>query len=314
MSLKYTMEFIESLDDPTINGRKVCQLFNGFPNCEATYQTIQEDKGQTDFIKILIKGEQGKKKGGDFPSIGIIGRLGGIGARPSRKGLVSDGDGAIAALVAAKKLAEMNSKGDTLLGDAYITTHICPAAPTEPHKPVEFMGSPVEMATMNRHEVLPEMDAILSVDTTKGNNLFNHKGVAISPTVKSGYILKFNDNLIRLLETTKGNPAVTFAITTQDITPYGNGVFHINSIMQPSTATDAPVVGVAITSGSVIPGSATGASHEIDIAEAAKFCIEAAKEYTDAKIDFYDKKEFSRLVKLYGEFKVLQSFNNEPIN
>src|SRR5699024_1185538 len=162
MSLKYTMEFIESLDDPTINGRKVCQLFNGFPNCEATYQTIQEDKGQTDFIKILIKGEQGKKKGGDFPSIGIIGRLGGIGARPSRKGLVSDGDGAIAALVAAKKLAEMNSKGDTLLGDAYITTNICPAAPTEPHKPVEFMGSPVEMATMNRHDVMTIMYALLT--------------------------------------------------------------------------------------------------------------------------------------------------------
>src|SRR5699024_708326 len=165
MSLKYTMEFIESLDDPTINGRKVCQLFNGFPNCEATYQTIQEDKGQTDFIKILIKGEQGKKKGGDFPSIGIIGRLGGIGARPSRKGLVSDGDGAIAALVAAKKLAEMNSKGDTLLGDAYITTHSCQAAPTEPHNQVEFMGSPGEMATRNIHEALPKRSAIIFLNT-----------------------------------------------------------------------------------------------------------------------------------------------------
>ncbi|MEX0633482.1 DUF1177 domain-containing protein [Serratia ureilytica] len=41
---------------------------------------------------------------------------GGIGARPTRIGLVSDGDGAIAAIAAALKLAEMQRKGDTLPG------------------------------------------------------------------------------------------------------------------------------------------------------------------------------------------------------
>lgn len=89
-------------------------------------------------------------------------------------------------------------------GDVYVTTHICPDAPTRPHEPVDFMDSPVDILTMNRYEVVPEMDAVLSIDTTKGNKVINHRGIAISPTVKSGYILKFNDDLLRIMEMTTG--------------------------------------------------------------------------------------------------------------
>lgn len=38
------------------------------------------------------------------------------------------------------------------------------------------MGSPVDMATVNREEVDGELDAILSIDTTKGNRVINHRG------------------------------------------------------------------------------------------------------------------------------------------
>src|SRR5699024_11212104 len=253
----------------------------------------------------------GKSSGGDAPTLGIVGRLGGIGARPKRIGFVSDGDGAAAAVATALKLQSMSVRGDRLEGDVYITTHICPHAPTEPHEPVEFMGSPVDILTMNQYEVLPEMDAVLSIDTTKGNKVFNHRGIAISPTVKSGYILKFCDDLIRIKEMTTGQLPVTFAVTTQDITPYGNDVYHINSILQPAVATDAPVVGVAITAESVVPGSGTGASHEVDVAQAVRFSIEVAKEYTGNKIEFYDDAEFERLEKLYGSMKHLQTLGSE---
>ncbi|WP_252495946.1 DUF1177 family protein, partial [Escherichia coli] len=47
---------------------------------------------------------------------------------------------------------------------------------------------------------------------------------ALSPTVKEGYILRVAEDLLRIMEMTSGRPAVTFPITTQDITPYGNGV------------------------------------------------------------------------------------------
>ncbi|QQE81198.1 DUF1177 family protein [Alicyclobacillus sp. SO9] len=40
------------------------------------------------------------------------------------------------------------------------------------------MGSPVDMLTKNEHEVSPKRDAILSIDTTKGNRVFNHHGIA----------------------------------------------------------------------------------------------------------------------------------------
>ena len=52
------------------------------------------------------------------------------------------------------------------------------------------MGSPINMTTNNEKEVLPEMDAILSIDTTKGNRVINLNGFALSPTIKEGYILE----------------------------------------------------------------------------------------------------------------------------
>lgn len=307
MSLKYTMEVMEILDDPGVNGERVIDLFKDMEHCEATYETVKGEQGSTDFVKMVIKGTQGKISGGKAPSLGIVGRLGGLGARPNRIGFVSDGDGAAAAVTIALKLANMAVKGDRLPGDVYVTTHICPTAPTQPHEPVDFMGSPVDILTMNEYEVFPEMDAVLSIDTTKGNKVFNHRGIALSPTVKSGYVLKFNDDLLRIMEMTTGDLPVTFAVTTQDITPYGNDVYHINSILQPAVATDAPVVGVAITAKTAVPGSGTGASHEVDVAQAVRFSIEVAKEYTQSQFELYDVDEFNHLEALYGSMKHLQT-------
>ncbi|MFD1205623.1 MULTISPECIES: DUF1177 domain-containing protein [Sporosarcina] len=310
MSLKYTMEVMELLDDVNANGESVVRLFDGFEHCTATYETVSGQKGSTDFVKIVIKGTEGKLNGGDARTLGIVGRLGGLGARPQRIGFVSDGDGAAAAVAIALKLANMSVKGDRLPGDVIVTTHICPTAPTQPHEPVDFMGSPVDILTMNQYEVVPEMDAVVSIDTTKGNRVFNHRGIALSPTVKSGYVLKFADELLRIMEMTTGDLPVTFTVTTQDITPYGNDVYHINSILQPAVATDAPVVGVAITAKTAVPGSGTGASHEVDIAQAVRFSIEIAKEFTRGQIEFYDAEEFERLEKLYGSMKHLQTLGN----
>src|SRR5699024_11207419 len=138
-----------------------------------------------------------------------------------------------------------------------------------------------DMKTMNKYEVDEEMDAIVSIDTTKGNRIINYKGIALSPTIKSGYILRVSEDLLRIMEMTTGKLPVTYPVTVQDITPYGNGVYHLNSILQPSVATVAPVVGLAITAEAVVPGCGSGASHEVDIASAARFAIETAKEFTE---------------------------------
>lgn len=307
MVLKQTFTVLETMDSAYVNGETVKELFNNYPNVTVTVKKVIGEKGSTDFIEILIPGTEGKQKGGTSPTVGIIGRLGGIGARPSRIGLVSDADGAIAAVASALKLADMQIKGDTLIGDVIISTHICPDAPTRPHEPVDFMNSPVDIWEMNKHEVIPSMDVILSIDTTKGNRVINHKGIAISPTVKEGYILRVSEDLLRIMEMTTGELPVTFPVTMQDITPYGNDVYHINSILQPCVATDSPVVGVAITAQSAVPGCGTGASHEVDIAAAVRFSVEVAKEVTNGTCQFYDKKEFEHMTKLYGSMKILQT-------
>ncbi|ORM73153.1 hypothetical protein HA48_10850 [Pantoea wallisii] len=307
MSLQQTLQVFELLDSAYVDGQQVVDLFAAYPNVTARFTRVSGAKGRTDFVRIDIPGTHGKRSGGSAPTLGIIGRLGGIGARPTRIGMVSDADGAVAAVSSALKLAQMQLKGDVLAGDVIVTTHICPDAPTRPHEPVDFMDSPCDDITMNDNEVVEGVDAILSIDTTKGNRIINHKGYALSPTVKEGYILRVSEDLLRIMEMTSGQPAVTFPITTQDITPYGNGVYHLNSILQPSTATDVPVVGVAICAESVVPGCGTGASHEVDIAAAVRFAVEVAKEFGRETCHFYDAEEYALLLSLYGSLSHLRT-------
>lgn len=100
------------------------------------------------------------------------------------------------------------------------------------------------------------LDAVLVVDTTKGNRIINHRGFAISPTVKEGYILRVSEDLLDVMISTTGRLPHVFALSQQDITPYGNGLYHLNSILQPATATKAPVVGVAVTTETTVAGCA----------------------------------------------------------
>jgi hypothetical protein len=295
------------MDDIHVNGKAIVAYAKKMGIEDAIYERVEEGKGATDFIRMLIPGKNGKTAGGAAPTLGIVGQLGGVGARPERKGFVSDGDGALSVVATAIKLAGMAQKGDQLEGDVIVTTHICPTAPTQPHKPVPFMGSPVSMATNVHITVDSAMDAVLSVDTTKGNRVINKRGFAISPTVKEGYILHISEDLLQIMQTSTGDYPVTFPITTQDITPYGNGLYHLNSILQPSVGTTAPTVGVAITTVTAVPGCSTGASHETDIAEVVRFCVEVAKEYTQGNCSFYDKEEFALVEKLYGSMKHLQT-------
>ena len=307
MVLKQILNICDLIDSSTIDGQIMKEYLESLGGKDIEVKTIQGDKGKTDFIRIRIPGVNGKTNGKYAPTLGVLGELGGIGARPEMIGMVSDADGAVVALAVAAKLLDMKNKGDYLNGDVIISTHICPYAPTQPHKPVPFMDSPVDTATINNEEVIDEFDAILSIDTTKGNRIINHRGFAISPTVKEGYILKTSDDLLDIMQITTGKLPVVFPITTQDITPYGNDIYHLNSILQPSTATNAPVVGVAITTEVVVPGCATGASHPFDLEHAARFTVEVAKQFGQGDCKFFDEKEFERINRLYGNMHHIQT-------
>lgn len=313
MLIKQIMEVFDVLDSSTVTGKSVEEYLRSIKaDANIEVYALKGPKGEsTDMVKVRIPGTKGKMSGGEAPTIGLLGRLGGIGARPEMIGFVSDGDGALAAIAIAAKLLDMQNKGDYLEGDVFVSTQICPHAPTAPHKPVPFMGSPVEMSQVNREEVSPELDAILSVDTTKGNRVINTRGFAISPTVKEGWILRTSEDLLEKMQITTGRLPYVFPLTMQDITPYGNDVYHLNSVLQPCTATDAPVVGVAITAEVMVPGCATGATHFADVEEAARFMLEVAKGFGRGDLKFYDEEEYARLQKLYGSMKHLQTLGKE---
>ncbi|TNV12496.1 DUF1177 domain-containing protein [Buttiauxella sp. B2] len=315
MSSKFVSIIYELMDDPSINGQKVVDQLESLGATDAIITTTAvnyeapEDTSQIcDFVKVVIKGSNGKSAGGESPSptMGIIGRLGAQQAQPDRLGKVSDSDGSIVALSTAMKLLDMSAKGARLEGDVIITTHIATHVSITPREPVDFMGMPVSSGTMNEYEVDGEMDAILSVDTSKGNSIIKHRGIAISATAKEGYILRVAQDLVTLLEYSTGRPAKTFPITTQDITPYDNGIYHFNSIMQPHVATTAPVVGLAITAKTVVPGSETGSSYESELVDATVFAVEVAKQFTWQKAAFYDADEYQALIDMYGSLAFLQ--------
>lgn len=313
MSLKHVLNLYDVMDSQYINGDKIANYLRTFSvdNSEIEvisipYEAPEDPSYQCDFIRIKIWGSEGKYAGGMMPTLGVIGRLGAQGAVPERIGQVSDSDGATVALAVASKLLEMAAKGAQLKGDVIITTHIATHVSITPHDPVDFMGMPVSSETLNRYEVLPEMDAIISIDTSKGNSIIKQRGIALSPTAKEGYILRVAPDLVKIMESATGRAAVTFPITTQDITDYSNGVYHFNSIMQPHVATKAPVVGVAITAASVVPGSDTGASYESEMADATRFVVEIAKQYTWERAVFYDTVEYEKLVTRYGSLAHLQ--------
>lgn len=311
MNYKFLIELYEMLDTSEINMEKIVSYFKNInSNFKIETYELMGNNGVTNMIKMLIPGTNGYTNNGDAKTLAILGRLGGLGARPNITGFVSDGDGALAVLATAAKILSMKSKGDHLNGDVYISTHICTHAPTTPHSPVDFMGSPVDIAQINHEELVNtdvKIDGVLSVDTTKGNRIYNKRGFAITPTVKEGYILKISEDLLDIMEWVTGELPGVLPITTQDITPYGNGVYHINSILQPSVVTDLPTVGVAITTETVIPGCMTGSSHFTDIDMTVKYLVEVSKAFGNKKCELFDEEEFMKLKNKYGSLKKLQS-------
>nr|WP_315594505.1 DUF1177 domain-containing protein [uncultured Cupriavidus sp.] len=318
MSLKQTITAYELIDSARANGAAVEALFAPYreQGVTVTVTTVShelpEDTSKTsDFVKILIPGSHGRHAGGQARTLGVIGRNGAAGARPHRIGMVSDADGPVAAIAVALKLAEMKANGDDLGGDVVVTTHISTDVSMSKNDGIAFMGMPVSSETMNEYEVTPEMDAILSIDASKGNSIIKQRGFAITPTAMQGYVLRVAPDLVSVMQSTTGRPAVTLPISIQDITPYDNGLYHFNSIMQPHIATSAPVVGVAITAQSVVGGSDSSASHEIDLAEAARFCIEVAKRFTTTDVygpcEFFDATEWQRIQGMYPDLRVFQT-------
>jgi hypothetical protein len=310
--LKHVLEVLDALDSPAASGETAREMLRQAGWEAVDVETIHSDRGRTDFISIVLPGREGRRSGGSAPTLGIVGCLGSVGARPSVTGMVSDADGAIVAIAVALKLASMHARGDRLRGDLVITTHVSPNAPLAGGAGAgrrRMMPSPVGADAFRNREARHARDAVLSVDATKANRLVNHRGFAISPTVKEGYILPVSDDLLDIMENVTGQAPVTFPLAQQDLVP-GRELRHINTIMSPNLATSAPVVGVAITAAVPVPGVATGANQAPDLEAAGRFCIEVAKAFGERSCRFYDPGEFETLLRRYGSMRQFQTSGN----
>ena len=276
-------------------------------SCSCSMDTVypaQSDR--TTFVRFLFPGAHGKTAGGSCPTLGVIGQLGGLRISALGPELVSDSDGALAAVALALKLKEMAEAGLRLDGDVIVATHLCTEAHRIRRTPVDFVDMPIPIREMQHIMVSRDMDAVISLDTSKGNRVLSCRGVALTPVAKEGYILPLTESLIDIYEQVTGKPVQLFALATQDITPSGNGLRHVNSIMQPAIETTAPVLGVAFGAQTLVAGTAMNASYYVDLEEAARFCLEAAIRFSKDEELFYDRSAFAALKALYGPMDHLQ--------
>lgn len=113
MLFKQLIEAFDIIDSKNVNGNSVASYLKSIKqDADIQVYPLVGPKGSTDMLKIRIPGLHGKTSGGNAPTIGLLGRLGGLGARPERIGYVSDGDGALVAIALAAKLLDMQNKGD----------------------------------------------------------------------------------------------------------------------------------------------------------------------------------------------------------
>ena len=114
--LKEVLDIIQLLEGQ-VTGNDVAAFLTQNGADDVQVKRVEGAQGHTDFVHLSIAGTHGRKKGGAVPTLGFVGRLGGIGARPAITGMVSDADGCIAVLAAALRLLRMRAHGDMLPGD-----------------------------------------------------------------------------------------------------------------------------------------------------------------------------------------------------
>ena len=88
MLYKELIELFDMLDSASASGSEVVEYFRSIdPMCQVETYPLEGPKGHTDMVRILIPGKNGKSKGGNAGTIGILGRSAVWGQDRNRSGL-----------------------------------------------------------------------------------------------------------------------------------------------------------------------------------------------------------------------------------
>ena len=87
MLTRQVIEVFDLLDRADASGEGAKAYLERLGAQQVVERMAHEDHA-TDFVRVCIPGSNGRVKGGPAPTIGILGRLGGLGARPEMTGFV----------------------------------------------------------------------------------------------------------------------------------------------------------------------------------------------------------------------------------
>lgn len=290
----------EMLSRHDVSGETIAEMLRDLGLSNVSVRRVETGSSFTDFIRICIPGSAGKSKGMNAPTLGVVGRLSGIKLENQPLALISDADGAIAALALAIRLAPLSNTKSAPLGDVIISTQIALSSFSKIHEPAALATSAVDTETACRYEYDPDMDALLSITVCRATRWVNSNGLAVTPTVQYGLVLPPDEDLLNILETVSSCQPVVFPVTTYDITPESNGLYHVNSILQHAQIAACPVVGVALTSASLIPGVTLRHNDLADVELAVQFALEVAFSFTAGNIHLCNSHELKQALERYG--------------
>ncbi len=294
------LEILDVMTDPVAGVDAVLARFPAI-KMDIKREVVSNEKGSTEFVKILIPGTRGKSSQGDTRTLGVIGSLGAIRVPGENQAMVSDADGCLGALAVALEFARMAAKGQRLASDVVISTHICTQGREEPHDPYPFVMTPLPSPQKHPRLVDPRMDGILAVETCKSNKLISHKGFAITHVAKEGLLLRLHSDLIHIMEMVTGELPVIFPVSQQDLTPYDTGIHHVCGMMLGNLFTDAPVIGVPLVTQAQTWPAWTNVTDPYVLEKTGRFCIDVATRFGLGTCEFFYEDDFVKMKKLFGD-------------
>ncbi len=296
MAREQIIEIVDLLDQPDVDAEDVRAFFGSRGYDAVEIETTETESGLVDFLSFEFHGSNG----GESPTTGIVGLSEMDLIECKQKGISSYECGVLATLSAALVLVDMGEDESNLYGNVLLKTEMV--------RPKLDAGK-VWLAVESRCERLvdPTMDFVLSLGTVRDSRTNNSAGVAFSPTIKDGWVLPVSEDLVSIKNEVASCPTAVLPVTTQDITPYANELYHLSCVTQPATVTDAPVVAIAFTSGTRVAGKDISPVSAEEIDTAVRFVLEATKAYTSGCLKLFDPEEFDRLVRLYGTMSYLQA-------
>lgn len=306
--LEQLSKAFNSCDMPEVNGTRLVEYLNSLGACEVQVLDVCGLNRTYKTLKVTISGTHGAISGGNSPTLGIIGQCGGQSLSQKTKEHIPDYIGTNVVLFAAARILKMIKSGNTLRGDVILSVQISSDSPASVTSKCK---EPCKKA-LTHSEVSLLMDAVISIGSYRGGKIGNSKGIAISPTVKEGYILKTSDDLWNLAKRKMGVSPMGLPLSQQDIIPFEKGLPQAHTILQPSTATSAPVIGIAIQN-EMISGKRIDTSllEKIEISEhiiesMGHFLVDVATAFTNNECSFFDEQEYTLLRTSYGDMSHFQ--------